>query len=108
MYRILSYVSPHLRDCPSSKFKGLNSVRAPIGYKALVTGGAGFIGSHVAKDCFNFGFEVVAVADMSGGFRKNVPAGVRLVLGDLKDAKFVSDLMEKERFDVVYHLAAYF
>jgi len=99
--------SPHLRDCPSSKFKGLNSVRAPIGYKALVTGGAGFIGSHVAKDCFNLGFEVVAVDDMSGGFRKNVPAGVRLVVGDLKDAKFVSDLMEKERFDVVYHLAAY-
>ncbi|CAL6325435.1 unnamed protein product [Bathycoccus prasinos] len=83
------------------------SVRAPKGYKALVTGGAGFIGSHVAKDCFKFGFEVVVVDDMSGGFRKNVPQGVKLVLGDLKDAKFVSELMEEERFDVVYHLAAY-
>ena len=108
IYTILSYVPPHLRDCPRSKFtKNLNSVRAPRGYKALVTGGAGFIGSHVAKDCFSLGFEVVAVDDMSGGFRKNVPPGVRLVIGDLKDAKFVSTLMEKERFDVVYHLAAY-
>jgi len=108
IYTILSYVPPHLQDCPVSKFtKNLRSVRAPRGYKALVTGGAGFIGSHVAKDCLSLGFEVVAVDDMSGGFRKNVPPGVRLVIGDLKDAKFVSALMKKERFDVVYHLAAY-
>ena len=108
VYRTLSYVSPNLQDCPSSNLRiNINSVRAPKRYKALVTGGAGFIGSHVAKDCFKLGFEVVAVDDMSGGFRKNVPQGVRLILGDLKDAKFVSELMEEERFDVVYHLAAY-
>ena len=78
-----------------------------MGYKALVTGAAGFIGSHVAKDCFDLGFEVIGVDDMSGGFRRNVPNGVRLVIGDLKDANFVYELMERERFDVVYHLAAY-
>lgn len=83
------------------------SVRAPTGHKALVTGVAGFIGSHVAKDCLDLGFEVIGVDDMSGGFRRNVPSGVSLVIGDLKDAKFVSELMERERFDVVYHLAAY-
>ena len=106
--RILSYVPPYLLECPSStSIVKLESVRAPTGYKALVTGGAGFIGSHVAMDCFKLGFEVVIVDDMSGGFRKNVPQGVRLILGDLKDAKFVSELMEEERFDVVYHLAAY-
>ena len=106
--RILSYVPPHLQECPSSTSSiKLESVRVPTGYKALVTGGAGFIGSHVAMDCFKLGFEVVIVDDMSGGFRKNVPQGVRLILGDLKDAKFVSELMEEERFDVVYHLAAY-
>ena len=106
--RILCCVPPHLQECPSSTSTiKLESVRAPKGYKALVTGGAGFIGSHVATDCFKLGFEVVIVDDMSGGFRKNVPQGVRLILGDLKDAKFVSELMEEERFDVVYHLAAY-
>lgn len=72
-----------------------------------MTGAAGFIGSHVARDCLKLGFHVVAVDDMSGGFHKNIPAGVRLVVGDLKDAKFVSMLLEEERFDVVYHLAAY-
>jgi UDP-glucose 4-epimerase len=72
-----------------------------------VTGGAGFIGSHVAKDCIKLGFDVVVVDDMSGGFRRNIPTGARYVKGDLKDAYFVSELMERERFDVVYHLAAY-
>ena len=102
------YVPSHLKDCPGPRgLRNLSTVRAPSGHKALVTGAAGFIGSHVAKDCLNLGFEVVAVDDMSGGFRRNVPSGVRLIIGDLKDSAFVSELMEKERFDVVYHLAAY-
>ena len=81
--------------------------RANIGSKALVTGAAGFIGSHVAKDCAQLGFEVVAVDDLSGGFRKNLPEAVRFIVGDLKNATFVSELMATEKFDVVYHLAAY-
>ena len=44
------------------------TVSAPTGYKALVTGAAGFIGSHVAKDCLNLGFEVVAVMTCQEGF----------------------------------------
>ena len=101
----LTNVPHHLMDCPSSKVN--LSIRAPTGQKVLVTGVAGFIGSHVAKDCLDLGFEVIGVDDMSGGFRRNVPNGVSLVIGDLKDASFVSKLMEKERFDLVYHLAAY-
>ena len=77
------------------------------GKKVLVTGVAGFIGSHVAKSCVELGLTVIGVDDLSGGFKKNVPKGVTLVIGDLKNAEFVSALFEKERFDVVYHLAAY-
>mmetsp|Transcript_2289 Transcript_2289/g.8166 ORF Transcript_2289/g.8166 Transcript_2289/m.8166 type:complete len:406 (-) Transcript_2289:2180-3397(-) len=98
-------VSYHLRSCPSSKIQ--RSLRTHHDQKVLVTGAAGFIGSHVAKDCLDLGFEVIGVDDMSGGFHRNVPNGVKLVIGDLKDAEFVSELMERERFDVVYHLAAY-
>ena len=90
---------PRVRDV-SSLFDG-------AGRKALVTGVAGFIGSHVAKDCLELGLQVVGVDDLSGGFRKNIPSGVRFVLGDLKNATFVSSLLQAEKFDVVYHLAAY-
>lgn len=76
--------------------------------KVLVTGGAGFIGSHVAEQCLGLGFDVVATDDLSGGFRANVPAAARWVEGDLKDPVFVERLWsEFGPFEYVYHLAAY-
>ena len=45
--------------------------------KALVTGGAGFIGSHVAKHVRAMGADVVVLDDLSGGFRENVPEAAR-------------------------------
>ncbi|HLK89721.1 MAG TPA: NAD-dependent epimerase/dehydratase family protein [Polyangia bacterium] len=76
--------------------------------RVLVTGAAGFIGSHVATHALAQGFEVVATDDLSGGFRDNVPSGARFVQGDLRDAAFVGALFrDAGRFDFVYHLAAY-
>ena len=60
------------------------------GKRALVTGAAGFIGSHVADACLELGMEVVATDDLSGGFVENVPADARWVEGDLRDAGFVA------------------
>jgi UDP-glucose 4-epimerase len=75
--------------------------------KVLVTGAAGFIGSHVAAECLRQGFEVVAVDDLSGGFADNVPAGARFIRGTVTDDAFVEALFAAERFDYVFHLAAY-
>ncbi len=75
--------------------------------KALVTGGAGFMGSHVVRELVELGHEVVALDDLSGGFRENVDPRVRLVVGSVVDEKLVVDLFRAERFDYVYHLAAY-
>lgn len=75
--------------------------------KALVTGAAGFMGRHVAAACQRLGMEVVGLDDLSGGFRSNVPAGVRFVKGSINDDALVRYLAESERFDYVYHLAAY-
>lgn len=98
----------HLRSCSKpSNVVDVSQAIAPHGWTALVTGVAGFIGSHVAKDCLALGLEVVGVDDLSGGFRSNIPSGVRFVLGDVKNASFVSQLFEAENFDLVYHLAAY-
>lgn len=74
---------------------------------SLVTGGAGFIGSHVARHCRDMGHEVVVLDDLSGGFRDHVPEGVDFVEGSVSDAKLVELLFEKYPFEHVYHLAAY-
>jgi len=75
--------------------------------RALVTGGAGFIGSHVVRHCLELGHDVWVVDDLSGGFAENIPAGAVFVKGSIADSEFVDTLFEQERFDYVYHLAAY-
>jgi UDP-glucose 4-epimerase len=75
--------------------------------RSLVTGGAGFIGSHVARHCLNFGHEVVVLDDLSGGFRDHVPDGARFIEGSVTDALLLARLFEQCPFDYVYHLAAY-
>jgi UDP-glucose 4-epimerase len=73
----------------------------------LVTGAAGFIGSHVTEHCLNLGFDVVATDDLSGGFLENLPADVHWVCGDLRDPAFVTSLFARRHYSYVYHLAAY-
>ena len=75
--------------------------------KMLVTGGAGFIGSHVAETLANEGHHVVVLDDLSGGFTENVPKKVTFSEGSVTDYEFVKSLFEQYRFDYVYHLAAY-
>jgi UDP-glucose 4-epimerase len=74
---------------------------------SLVTGGAGFMGSHVARECLALGHEVTVVDDLSGGFVDNVPEGATFVKADVADAAAVRDLFSRNDFDFVYHLAAY-
>jgi UDP-glucose 4-epimerase len=74
---------------------------------ALVTGGAGFIGSHVAARLVAMGHDTVVLDDLSGGSRRNVPDGAVWVEGDIADARLVGELFAQQSFDVVYHLAAY-
>jgi UDP-glucose 4-epimerase len=75
--------------------------------RALVTGAAGFIGSHVARHLLDLGMDVVALDDLSGGFRENVPAGARWVQMSVTDYQGLTGLFTAGRFDYVYHLAAY-
>lgn len=73
----------------------------------LVTGGAGFIGSHVAEALINRGYAVTILDDLSGGFLDNVVRGVSFVEGSINDVALVERLFEQERYAYVFHLAAY-
>jgi UDP-glucose 4-epimerase len=74
---------------------------------ALITGGAGFLGSHVADHCLKQGQSVVVLDDLSGGFESNIPHGAQFVKGSVTDDALVRKIFDKYRFDYVYHLAAY-
>lgn len=74
--------------------------------KILVTGGAGFIGSHVAEVYLRAGHEVVIVDDLSMGFRSNLPDGARFVELSITDDAF-ADFIIAEKFDAINHHAAH-
>lgn len=71
--------------------------------KVLITGVAGFIGSHLASRFIQEGYEVVGVDDLSSGRRENVPAGVQFIYGDLARASII-DLIPID-CSIVLHLA---
>ena len=66
--------------------------------KALVTGGAGFIGSHVAREVMKLGMDVVVLDDLSGGFEENIPPGATFVRGNVVDHILVNGLFDKYSF----------
>jgi UDP-glucose 4-epimerase len=70
----------------------------------LVTGGAGFIGSHVAEAVVARGEDVVVLDDLSSGKRENLPEGVELVEGDIREPQ--GELFAGVKPTVCYHLAA--
>jgi UDP-glucose 4-epimerase len=72
--------------------------------RALVTGGAGFIGHHLAHALVRRGVEVTVLDDLSMGRSENVPPGARLVLGDVRDPEAVALAMQGA--DAVLHEAA--
>jgi len=72
----------------------------------LVTGGAGYIGSHVVRQLGETGQKVVVLDNLSRGFRQAVPAGA-LVVGDVGDYALVSRLLAEHRVDTVMHFAAF-
>lgn len=76
------------------------------GRRVLVTGGAGFIGSHVADAYLARGAEVWIVDDLSSGRRSNIPAGAKFVELDIGDPRLDDLFREAGGFDLVNHHAA--
>lgn len=74
--------------------------------RILVTGGAGFIASHVADAYIATGHDVAIVDDLSRGFRNNVNPSARFYQGDVRDREFVESVFQREKPEAVNHHAA--
>lgn len=74
--------------------------------KALVTGGAGFIGSHLSDSLIDLGFEVVILDNLKTGKESNINSKARFYLVDIVDQESTKEIFFNERPDLVFHLAA--
>jgi UDP-glucose 4-epimerase len=75
--------------------------------KILVVGGAGYIGSHVCCDLVEAGHQVTVFDNLSKGFKSNIIEGEDFVEGDILSVKDLNNVFEKEKYDVVFHFAAF-
>ncbi len=73
--------------------------------KVLITGGAGYIGSHVCNLLLDKGFEVTVIDNLITGNKKLVPEKAKLVVSDIADEKKIENLLNSEKFDLVMHFA---
>lgn len=73
----------------------------------LVTGGAGFIGSHVTQELLRLGHDVLVVDDLSDGYLENVPAAAHFSKYSILDIAAIDMLFDVAPFDYVFHFAAY-
>lgn len=74
---------------------------------ALVTGGAGFIGSHVVDCLIVSGYKVIVLDDLSGGFKENINQKAIFIEGSITNNSLIKKIFDENKIDYVFHLAAY-
>jgi UDP-glucose 4-epimerase len=75
--------------------------------KTLITGGAGYIGSHCVKKFLEQGNEVIVLDNLSRGHQEAVPQGVELEVINLLEAEKLKPLLEKHKIEAIVHFAAF-
>ena len=73
----------------------------------LLTGGAGYIGSHACLSLLNSGFNITVVDDLSTGYKKLIPKGVDFVKTNINDTKTLNTIFNKKKYDVLIHFAGF-
>ena len=74
--------------------------------KILVTGGAGYVGSHTVEQLIKNGFQVVVADNLSTGYRQAISPQARFYQGDVRSSSFLSNLFRQEKIDGVIHFAS--
>ena len=98
-----------MKESKPSGAQATASIRTDSGggiLRILVTGGAGFIGSHLVDKLLSLGHEVTVIDNLSAGTGAFLPPQAEFIQADIRDRKTLQDLFEKRKFDVVYHEAA--
>lgn len=75
--------------------------------KMLITGGAGYIGSFMVKASLDKGYKVVVVDNLERGHEDSIDKRAKLIVGDLRDIKFVDNVFSEHIFDCVVHFAGF-
>ena len=75
--------------------------------RALVTGGAGYIGSVVANYLLDKGHQVTIIDNLSTGSSKNIPKNATFYKYDISNVKMINKIFIKKKFDIVFHFAAF-
>ena len=73
----------------------------------LVTGGAGFIGSHIVDELVNKKEHVIVLDDLSGGFQENINRDAVFIKGDICDYKLIEKIFNENKINYIFHIAAY-
>ena len=75
--------------------------------KILLTGGAGYIGSHVAKKLLSEKIEVVVIDNLSNGHKDSVDKKAEFIYGDINNERDLANIFSKHQFDAIFHIAAF-
>ena len=94
----------------ASRFRSLSLLRAaPMNHisrpKVLVTGGAGYIGSHAVLALKDAGWDVAVIDNLTTGFRFAIPDGVSLYEGDIEDAALLERIFDEQGTGAIMHFA---
>lgn len=74
--------------------------------KVLITGGGGFVGSHVADMCDDRGYDITILDDFSSGKRENMGISGEIIEGSIVDDEVIDFLIKHREYDTIFHLAA--
>ena len=75
--------------------------------KILLTGGAGYIGSHVLLSILENKHDVIVIDDLSTGNKSLIPENIKLINANINDSEKISNILVNENFDILLHFAGF-
>ena len=75
--------------------------------KILLTGGAGYIGSHTSLGLLDNGHQITIIDNLSTGNKRLIPSNANFIECNIEDKEIITNLLQNEKFDILIHFAGY-